>query len=53
MPINTRNIANRRPALQIEKPKAKKVPDFLLKGSNQTIDEHVDEEPTTPMSVKV
>jgi hypothetical protein len=53
MPINTRNIGNRRPALQTEKPKGKKLPEFLLKGSKQTTDENVDGESTTTLDVKV
>jgi hypothetical protein len=53
MPINTRNIANRRPALQAEKPKGKKIPEFLLKGSKETIDENSNGESTTPLDVQV
>jgi hypothetical protein len=44
MPINTRNIANRRPVLQMEKSKGKKPPEFLFKGLKHPTDENVNEE---------
>jgi hypothetical protein len=51
--MHTRHIANRRPALQTEKPKGKQPPEFLLRSSKHTNNEITSEEFATPFHVEV